>query len=201
MGRVPKTLRRETTVVQSAHVWTRYVEGHSKASISRVEGVPYSTVCDIIQRRIDSGDSTFKSKARTGATKKTSIRNDRALVRHAIQHPRETLSALVTPSKSSKGLHRNTVRKILKSYGKAKRKPCKKPYLKPEHRERRLAWCRRQKKIKRDWNKVCWSDEATFEVGYNGTTIYVTCGSRPEEAYLDKNLKPTFKSGCTSIGV
>ena len=29
----------------------------------------------------------------------------------------------------------------------------------------------------------------------------MTRGSRIEEAFLDKNLKPSFKSSCTSVGV
>ena len=201
MGRMAKTNRLETTVGQRAQVWTRYLDGHSYASISRLEGVPYSTVRDIIQRRIDSGDSSYKSKPRNGATKKTSDRDNRALVRYAIENPKDTLVALGSPSKSSVKLHRNTVREILKSYGKSKHKPRTKPYLKQEHREKRLAWCRREKKDKRDWNKVCWSDEVSFEIGHDGRVIYVTRGSRIEEAFLDKNLKPSFKSGRTSVGV
>ena len=41
----------------------------------------------------------------------------------------------------------------------------------------------------------------TFEVGHNKRTIYITRGNNPEEAFLDKNLKPSFKSGRTSISV
>jgi transposase len=53
--------------------------------------------------------------------------------------------------------------------------------------------------LKRDWNKVCWSDEVTFEIGEDGSVYYVTRGSKEE--FLDKNLKPSFKSGRTSVGV
>lgn len=51
----------------------------------------------------------------------------------------------------------------------------------------------------RDWHKVCWSDEVIFEVGADGSVFYVTHGAGEE--YLDKNLKPSFKSGRTSVGV
>ena len=53
--------------------------------------------------------------------------------------------------------------------------------------------------MKRDWNKVCWSDEATFKVGEDGSIYYVIQG--PKEEHLDKNLKLSFKSGRTSVGV
>jgi hypothetical protein len=46
---------------------------------------------------------------------------------------------------------------------------------------------------------VCWLDEVTFEVEEDGSVYYVT--RRPNEEHLDKNLKPTFKSGRTFIGV
>jgi hypothetical protein len=46
---------------------------------------------------------------------------------------------------------------------------------------------------------VCWSAEVTPEVGEDGSIFYVTRGSKEE--HLDKNLKPSFKSGRTSVGV
>ncbi|KAF8857048.1 hypothetical protein BDZ45DRAFT_553791, partial [Acephala macrosclerotiorum] len=94
---------------------------------------------------------------------------------------------------------RNTVRKILKEHGKAKRKPRRKLYLKPEHKRKRLIWCKQQKKTKRNYRKICWSDEITFHVGADGNTIYVTRG--PGEEFLEKNLNFSFKSGRTSVGV
>jgi transposase len=65
--------------------------------------------------------------------------------------------------------------------------------------ERRLSWTRVEKKRKRNWNKVCWSDEATFYVGEDNNLYYVTRGVGEE--YKLKNLRPTFKSGRTAVGV
>jgi Transposase len=196
---VRKTSRKETTPVQRAHVWTRYLDGHRPATIARLEGLPDSTVRDIIQRRLETEDPSFKSKPRNLNRKITSDRDDRALLRHALKHPKDTLHALGSPSKSTHKLGRNTVQKILKAYGKAKRKPRKKPYLKPKHKLKRVIWSKQEKRVKRDYNKVCWSDEVTFHVGEDNTTVYMTRG--PGEEFLDKNLKPSFKSGRTSVGV
>jgi hypothetical protein len=44
---------------------------------------------------------------------------------------------------------------------------------------------------------VIWTDEVTFEVGKDSRNIWVT--RRPGEEYLEKNLKPSFKSGRVSI--
>ena len=79
----------------------RYLERHSYASISLVEGVTYSTVRDIVQRRIESGDYTFESRPPSGQTKKTSNRDDEALVRYALENLIDTLDALASPFKSS----------------------------------------------------------------------------------------------------
>jgi hypothetical protein len=84
------------------------------------------------------------------AQKKTSERDDRVLLRAANNDTKATLYALATPSKSGHQLSRNTVRKILKAAGKAKRKPQKKPFLKPKHKYGRRVWCREEKKLKRD---------------------------------------------------
>jgi len=106
---------------------------------------------------------------------------------------------LAIPFKSGKRLGINIVRNVLKVYGKTKRVPRKKPWLKPENRERRLTWTRVEKKRKRNWNTVCWSDEITFHVGKDNNVFYVTRGQNEE--YKEKNLRPTFKSGRMTVGV
>jgi len=55
--------------------------------------------------------------------------------------------------------------------------------------------------LKRNPRRVCWSDEATFEISEDGSTFYVTRGPGREEEYRDKNLRPSFKSGRVTVGV
>ena len=141
----------------------------------------------------------FHTRPRPTPPKKTTNRQDRALVHYVVANPRCSLKLLATPSKSGVKLGRNTVRKILKEYGKSKRVPCKKPWLRLENITRRLSWTRVEKKKKRNWRTICWLDEATFYVGESNNIFYVTHG--PNEEWLGKNLKPTFKSGRTAVGV
>jgi hypothetical protein len=47
--------------------------------------------------------------------------------------------------------------------------------------------------------KICWSDEATFELGYDSRGFYIT--RAPGEEFLERNLKPSFKSGRTAVSV
>ena len=121
------------------------------------------------------------------------------MVRHAITNPRCSLKLLATPSKSGLKLYRNTVRKILKEHGKYKRVLRKKPWLSEKNKKRRLTWIRVEKKRKRNWNTVYWSDEATFYTGEDNNIFYVTRGVNEE--WESKNLRPTFKSGRTAVGV
>jgi len=53
----------------------------------------------------------------------------------------------------------------------------------------------------RDNRKVYWSDKVIFKVGEDLRTFFVTRGPGREEEYATKNLRPTFKSGRTTIGV
>ena len=199
MAVVRKTERRELTPTERARIWERYSCGHSVTAVAKHFKRPRSTVSSIINRVKKENRLDFLTKRRPSPPKKTNDRQDRALVRYAVANPRVPLHSLATPSKSGVKLNRNTVRKILKAYGKAKRVPRKKPWLREGNRKRRLTWTRVEKRRKRNWNTVCWSDEVTFYVGENNNVFYVTRGANEE--FQERNLRPTFKSGRTKVGV
>jgi transposase len=199
MGRVPKTSRKEVSPTKRARIVDRYQLGYSIPSIYKSFDLPRSTVRSIIDRYKDEEDTNFRSKPRLGAKPALSPRGERRLLRHAATHTKDTLFALCSPSKSGKQLGRCTVRKTLKKYGMAKRRPRKKPWLRKDNKPKRLVFCRGWKTDKRDPNTVCWSDEATFYVGEDNNVCYVT--RRAGEEYEDRNLTPTFKSGRTAVGV
>jgi transposase len=198
---IRKTARRELTPVNKRWIWTLYEEGHSPTVIARRTGFPRTTCSSFITRQSISPNPAFKNKARCGAPRKITERGERKLIRLACKDTRMTLRALATPSKSGKRLNHHTVAIILKSFGKAKRKPRKKPFLSVLHKKKRRIHCKAEKAMNRDNRKVCWSDEVTFEIGEDLNTFWVTRGPGREEEYADKNLRPTFKSGRTSVGV
>ena len=101
----------------------RYCAGQSVPEIVKEEKLKRSTVRSILSRVQERGSSGFKSKPRSGRPKKTTERDDRALLRAANRDTKATLFALATPSKSTKQLSRNTVCTILKAASKLKRKP------------------------------------------------------------------------------
>jgi transposase len=198
MPRKPKTSRRETTPVERAAIWAHHCNGLTYSQIVEATGHVKSTIASIIQRiKKSTKTDKFSNAKRSGAPRRVDPRGERALLRHADQNTRDPLAVLGTPSKSGKQLSRMTVRKILKRNGKARRRARKKPYLTKKHKQVRFQRCKQHKHL--DPMRICWSDEATFEIGHDGSIIWVT--RAPGEEYYEKNLKPSFKSGRTSVSV
>jgi transposase len=155
MGVEPKTSRRELTPGQRGRIFGRWEAGDSIDQICSKFKRPRTTVTSIINRYKDQPEPNFENKPRTGAHPKLKSRAERALLRYATLYTRATLFALCTPSKSGQKIGRNLVRKTLKKYGKAKRKPRRKPYLRPENIIKRRVFCQEEKRLNRDYNKVC----------------------------------------------
>jgi hypothetical protein len=65
-----------------------------------------------------------------------------------------TLEALSTPSKSGKKLNYYTIVITLKSFGKAKHRPRKKPFLNTLYKKKRREHCRAEKAMGRDNKRV-----------------------------------------------
>jgi hypothetical protein len=59
------------------------------------------------------------------------------------------------PSKSGKKLNYYTIAIMLKSFGKAKRRPRKKPFLNTLYKKKRREHCRAEKAIERDNRRIC----------------------------------------------
>ena len=194
-----KKVRKELIDVQKGLIWARYLDGDTPTSIATKTKHPRSTITSFINRTRLLRNPTFENKPRSGRTPKATPRDERSLLRHANLHTKDTLRALGTPSKSSHQICINTVKKILLSYGKAKRKPRTKPFVSGKNKIKRLAFAKSERALARNYNRVCWSDEVTFHVGEDNNTCYVTRG--PGEEWEEKNLKPSFKSGRTSLGV
>ena len=112
-----------------------------------------------------------------------------------------TLEALSILLKSGKKLNHHTVAIMLKSFGKAKRRPRKKPFLNTLYKKKRREHYRAKKAMGRDNRRVYQSNKVTFIVGENLQTFQVTQGPGREEEYASKNLRPTFKSRRTIISI
>lgn len=63
-----------------------------------------------------------------------------------------------------------TIQRYLKTIKWSKRLPLAVPPLKPAHKTKRVAWCR--KHLRRSWNHVIFSDESTFQLFTNKTKLW-----------------------------
>ena len=196
----PKTNRREHSEATVLTVWNLHKAGFSAPKIKLVTGLPKSTITFIIRRFKNSQNHEYKKTTRTGRPRKLNQRAERHLVRSLNQDPFATLATLSTPSKSGYRLHYNTVRQYLAKNEYYAFRPRRKPYLTQMHKQNRLKFARRMQHWKlSDVACICFSDESSFEIGLRTDPSYVR--RKRGHAYESRYLKPTFKSGRSSVGV
>jgi transposase len=184
--------------VERAIIWAHYCDGLTYSQIVEATGYVKSTISSIIQRiKKSTKADKFSSAKQSGALRRVDLRGERALLQHADKNTRDPLAVLKTPSKSGKQLTQKTVQQILKHNGKARCRARKKPYLTKTHKQIRFRRCKQHWHI--DPMRICWLDKATFEISHNGRIVWVT--QALGEDYLEKNLKPSFKSSRTSVSV
>ncbi|KAH8598564.1 hypothetical protein B0O99DRAFT_615417 [Bisporella sp. PMI_857] len=92
MGRTRVTQRTELTKEQRAEIWGRYCGGELITSIAARFERSYSTISLFVNRRAQNPRTGFETLSRRPVTLKVSIREERALIRHATNHPKKTLS-------------------------------------------------------------------------------------------------------------
>ena len=198
----PKTVRREHQDYVIHGIWALSCIGYGPTKIRETFTIPLPTIKSILKRLKKSQDEPWKKARRTGRPPKLDKRAERRLVRHLERFPFETYSVMNTPGKTTTAICRATFQRYLRKNEYYAFKPRKKPFLKPQHKERRLAFARRFKNLTvDDWACVCFSDESTFEVGLASLTQYVKRKAGNARAYESKYLQPTFKSGRSSVGI
>ncbi|GFT01342.1 transposable element Tc1 transposase [Trichonephila clavipes] len=109
-------------------------------------------------------EGTHVRKTGSGATRKTTRREDRRIVRQALVDPtvtRSTIRADVGVSIVPQTIYRHLAEANLKS-----KRPFRALSLTPEHRQLRLQWCQARSIWNvTDWQKVVFSDESRFVLG------------------------------------
>src|SRR6185312_10701726 len=93
-----------------------------------------------------------------------------------------------------------SVRRSLRRSGLHAKVCPKKPLLRKNHRQARLAFARRYKDwTVEDWKKVVWSDESKFNVFGSDGRVY--CWKKPGAALKSHHIKPMVKYGGGAIFV
>ncbi|GFT92222.1 transposable element Tc1 transposase [Trichonephila clavipes] len=125
-------------------------------------------------------EGTHARKTGSGATRKTTRREDRRIMRQALVDPTVTRSMIradVGVAIVSQTIFRHLAEANLKS-----KCPFRALPLTPEHRQLRLQWCQARSMWNvTDWQKVVFSDESRFVLGTDDNRVRVW--SRPGERY------------------
>lgn len=200
MPSAPKTSRRQHSSEKITVILKLHNLGLSASKISNETDIPKSTITRIIRDHEQQPNQPLSRPKRPGRPPKLSRRSERALMRYVAKNPRDTLEALSTPSKSGYQLHPKTIRRYLKNNEVYAFKPRKKPFLSKKHKADRLKWAKEYIKWTiEDWACVSFSDESTFELGFDNTPSYIR--RKKGRAFESQYLLPTFKSGRSSIGI
>ncbi|GFU52719.1 transposable element Tcb1 transposase [Trichonephila clavipes] len=148
-------------------------------------------------------EGTHAQKTGSGATRKTTRREDRMIVRQALLDPtvtRSTIRADVGVAIVPQIISRHLAETNLKS-----KHPFRALPLTPEHRQLRLHWCQARSMWNvTDWQKVVFSDEYRFVLGTDDnrvrvwrrpaydsrSTLIVIRGTLTGQRYVDEILQP-----------
>ncbi|GFX43761.1 transposable element Tc1 transposase [Trichonephila clavipes] len=130
-------------------------------------------------------EGTHVRKTGSGATRKTTRRKDRRIVRQALVDPTVTRSK-IRADEGVVTVPQTNSRHLAKANLKSKRPFCALP-LTPENRQLRLQWCQARSM----WNvtelqKVVFSDESRFVLGTDDNCVQVW--RRPGERYNSPTL-------------
>ncbi|GFU86034.1 transposable element Tc1 transposase [Trichonephila clavipes] len=119
-----------------------------------------------------TGEGTHARKTGSGATRKTTRRDDRRIVRQALVDPtvtRSTIGADVGVAIVPQTISRHLAEANLKS-----KRPFRALPLTQEHRQLRLQWCQARSMWNfPDWQKVVFSDESLFVLGTDDNRVWV----------------------------
>ncbi|GFX53319.1 transposable element Tc1 transposase [Trichonephila clavipes] len=117
-------------------------------------------------------EGTHARKTGAGATRKTTRREDRRIVRQALVDPtvtRSTMRADVGVAIVPQTISRHLAEANLKS-----KRPFRILPLTREHRQLRLQWCQARSMWNvTDWQKVVFSDESRFVLGKDDNRVWV----------------------------
>ncbi|GFU83183.1 transposable element Tcb1 transposase [Trichonephila clavipes] len=139
-------------------------------------------------------EGTHARKTGSGATRKTTRREDRRIVRQALVDPTVTRSTIradvgvaIVPQTIS--------RHLLKS-----KHPFRALPLIPEHRQLRLQWCQARSMWNvTDWQKVVFSDESRFVLGTDNNRVRVW--RHPGERYNSPHTVPRHTARTAGVMV
>ncbi|UYV84178.1 hypothetical protein LAZ67_X001436 [Cordylochernes scorpioides] len=137
-------------------------EGWSIRQIAADTHLGVSTVHRLWRRWLEQGNVAIYRNA--GATRVTSAREDRRILRQAVAAPQATCTAILQHVQDTldHSISTRTISRRLVANGLHSCRPLRRLPLTPPNRRQRLEWCRARSTWMTEWHRVVFSDESRF---------------------------------------
>jgi Transposase/DDE superfamily endonuclease len=164
----------------------------SHNEIGKELNIPARTVSAFL-KRVEQRRSV-ENLPRPGRPRKTSAREDRYIIRTALDNTKVTNSFL--RDITNQELSVPTIRRRLREDKIRKWRAVKRPLLTKEHARQRLEWARRWQHLTlEDWKRIIWSDECAVQRDSDGAVVWVFRHQNAREKYDPKNIRGKTKGG------
>ena len=191
---MPKS--RELTAESRIMIFNRRQAGETLISIAKDYGMSPEGVRNICNRLKKRGDA--ENLPRTGRPRKTTIREDRPILKEVKKNPKITAKEL--KENLQLGLSLTRIRSRIHENGLTGRVCRAKPLLSAKHIKARKEFARQYKDQPMEfWYSVIFSDESKFEMFNTSRREY--CRRKINQEFNLVNLKPTVKHGGGSVFV
>ncbi|UYV76907.1 K02A2.6-like [Cordylochernes scorpioides] len=145
-----------------------------------------STVHRLWRRWLEQGNVAIYRNA--GATRVTSARVDRRILRQAVAAPQATCTAILQHVQDTldHSISTRTISRRLVANGLHSCRPLRRLPLTPPNRRQRLEWCRARSTWMTEWHRVVFSDESRFCLSSDSRRVRVwrRHGERPNPAAI-----------------
>jgi transposase len=188
--------RQELTDFQKGQIDGANRFGHTIAEIHYKFGHPHTTIASVIARLKNRGNS--ENKERVGRPRKSTNRDERLLIRRALDDTKMPLRELKFEANSDLSI--SSIRRRLQDEDIQKWIAAERPRLTDGHASKRFNWSKvHLHKTVDDWRKWIFSDECSVEKGADPRQMWVFRRPGDAEKFKPKNVKP--KDKCKGVSV
>lgn len=178
---------KQMTDFQKGQALTLWKQGLSNRKIGKTVKKSEKAIRNLIIKWKTTG--TYQRKKGSGRRRKTTLRQDREIVRTVIKNRRITSSAIKNNLKLD--VTTKTIRNRLKNANIKSRIAVKKPYVTADNVKKRLQWAKDHKDwTSEQWKSVLFSDESKITLRWNGQRIV---WRRKNEKFLPECMNGVVK--------
>ncbi|KAF8761659.1 Transposase [Rhizoctonia solani] len=171
---MPPCRSKEVLQLNRGRILALHDEGKTYRYIEERTGVPKSTACDIVANYKKYGSAT--PWPRPGRPPALSPQTWRSIARYLKLYPEKPYYAIA---------ELDGTRYVA----------CQQLYLSQKMIDAQLDWAKNN--TNQNWDWVAWANESTIDTGEQPVRPKVT--RKQGEAYLPKNMVPSFQTGCQSV--